>query len=179
MPYKPFANQEFRNILQARLELRALLSCFPVLHHSRILEIGCGRGNGLVSLGQMCDRAQLVGIDISEDAIATARHRILASQSSAQVLVADIHKLPFCSGSFDVVLDFGTCYHIDSPEVALSEISRVLAVGGGFIAESPFAQRMSHPFRATGKSLPWHHVAALSKPQRHLLWEMTTKATAR
>ena len=130
MPYKPFANQEFRNILQARLELRALLSCFPVLHHSRILEIGCGRGNGLVR-------------------------------------------------SFDVVLDFGTCYHIDSPEVALSEISRVLAVGGGFIAESPFAQRMSHPFRATGKSLPWHHVAALSKPQRHLLWEMTTKATAR
>jgi ubiquinone/menaquinone biosynthesis C-methylase UbiE len=177
MPYTPFANQEYRNVLQTWLEIPALLRAVPVAPGARILEIGCGRGVGLVQLSRLCKPARLVGLDIDDNLIALAADRTAAYSVRAELFVGDARALPFADGEFDVVIDFGTCYHIDRPDAALREIARVLAPGGRFIHESPLAQLIAHPIRTGGRPLPWTESSALEKDRSAVLWASRRKTT--
>ena len=176
MPYRPFANQEYRNALQSRLEIPALLRALPFPPDCRLLEVGCGRGVGLTELARRCRPSRLVGIDIAPDLIALARARLDHFGVSAELHVGDVRQLPFADGDFDVVIDFGTCYHIDQPAAALREIARVLDAGGVFIHESPLAQLIAHPLRTRGRRLPWSECAELTSVRRAGLWGSRRKA---
>lgn len=173
MTYRPFANQEYRNALQCRLEIPALLRALPIARGCRLLEVGCGRGIGLGELAKRCAPSRLVGLDIAPDLIAVARARLGAG---AELYVGDVRRLPFGDREFDVVIDFGTCYHVDEPGVALREIARVLDVGGLFIHESPLAQVIAHPIRSGGRRLPWHETAELEGDRQAGLWASRRKA---
>ena len=175
MPYEPFANQVYRNIVQTHLEIPALLALLPIPPGSRILEIGCGRGVALPRIARLCRPRQLVGVDIAPELVEVARDHVQELQVSAEVVVADARALPFASRSFDAVIDFGTCYHIDRPEQALREVSRVLADGGRFLHESPLAQRLAHPFRTSGRPLPWSDLPDLDAERSAVLWAARRK----
>lgn len=175
MPYRPFANQEYRNALQTWVEIPAMLRALPVAPRSRILEIGCGRGIGLARLADLCVPSRLVGIDIDAALIEAAEARISRFGVAAELHVGDVRNLPFEDGTFDVVIDFGTCYHIDHPVAALREIARVLAPGGQFIHESPLAQLIAHPWRTAGRSLPWGESGSLEEHRRAVLWSSRRK----
>jgi ubiquinone/menaquinone biosynthesis C-methylase UbiE len=170
MPYRSFANQEYRNALQSRLEIPALLRALPVAHGCRLLEVGCGRGVALTELARRCRPSRLVGIDIAPDLIALAQARLNRFRVSAELHVGDVRRLPFADGDFDVVIDFGTCYHIDRPGDALREIARVLDTGGMFIHELALAQLIAHPLRSRGRRLPWSECAELTSERRAVLW---------
>ncbi len=185
MPYTPFANQQYRNVVQTHLEIPALLRMLPIANGSRILEIGCGRGVALPRLARLCAPSRLVGIDIAPDLIAIAKARSAELQLAElpladrcgrkqyltiELVVGDARALPFACASFDVVIDFGTCYHIDDPDRALREISRVLSDGGRFIHESTLAQRLAHPIRTSGRHLPWSAAPGLRAERHALLW---------
>ncbi len=93
----------------------------------------------------------------------------------AELVWGDVRDLPFADAAFDVVIDFGTCYHIARPGPALAEIERVLAEGGVFVHETRASQLLSHPARAWGRRLPWH-LAPTLRPRRHgLLWASRSK----
>ena len=178
MPYQPFANQEYRNALQSRLEIPALLRALPFPPGCRLLEVGCGRGVGLIELARRCRPARLAGIDIAPDLIALAQARLDHFGVTAELHVGDVRHLPFADGDFDVVIDFGTCYHIDQPGDALREIARVLHIGGLFIHESPLAQLIAHPLRSGGRRLPWSECAELTGEKRAGLWGSHCKSVA-
>jgi ubiquinone/menaquinone biosynthesis C-methylase UbiE len=102
---------------------------FDVTGRKSILDIGAGAGQILKHLLKIADAdAQLVAIDLSTNMLIRARRRM---KSTRPVYVtADMTKLPFPDGSFDVV----TCgwvmeYQLD-PRPALREIWRVLQPGG-------------------------------------------------
>jgi SAM-dependent methyltransferase len=78
--------------------------------------------------------------------------------------------MPFPDGSFDVVIDFGTCFHISRPEAALSEIARVLGEGGVLVHETPLSQLLAHPCRSAGRRLPWAAAPELAPFGTALLW---------
>jgi ubiquinone/menaquinone biosynthesis C-methylase UbiE len=82
--------------------------------------------------------------------------------------------MPFADGEFDVVVDFGTAYHVAGSDRALAEIERVLRPGGMFVCESRFAQRLAHPVRG-GHGLPWAAVASLDQVRRAGLWSASVK----
>jgi ubiquinone/menaquinone biosynthesis C-methylase UbiE len=170
MPYRPFANQEYRNALQTLVEIPALLRAIPFDENRRILEVGCGRGIALTQLSRRCRPARLVGLDIAPDLVALARERLQRAGTPAELHVGDIRRLPFQDRAFDVVIDFGTCYHIDEPGAAIREIARVLDDGGLFIHESPLAQLIAHPMRTRGRALPWMASAELTRHRGALLW---------
>ena len=176
MPYTPFANEEPRNFFQVFLEIPILLRAIPIAPGSRILEVGCGRGVALPRLARLCGPSRLVGVDIEPALVELAEQRVRRFGVDAELHVADVRELPFDDREFDVVIDFGTCYHIDEPHLALQEIDRVLDLGGTFIHETPIAQLLAHPIRTLGNDLPWQATYDLKPERSALLWASRTKS---
>jgi SAM-dependent methyltransferase len=172
--YRPFDNVESRNGLQERLELPLMLRALRLPCGGRILEVGCGRGVALPVLAARLMPVELVGIDIDAASIETARRRVERRRIAAALHVGDVRSLPFPAGHFDLVIDFGTCYHVAGGNTgrltALNEISRVLRIGGLFVHETRVAQRLAHPVRSLRQRLPWNAVPMLAPDRSAMLW---------
>jgi ubiquinone/menaquinone biosynthesis C-methylase UbiE len=96
---------------------------------SKVLEIGFG--NGLTSK-EIMSACKYVGLDYSADMVAEAK--ILCAKEvnecGSELLLGDVHSMPFASESFDVIFTINTIYFWDKPEQAVSELRRVLKKGG-------------------------------------------------
>jgi ubiquinone/menaquinone biosynthesis C-methylase UbiE len=176
--YRPFPSKRGRNWRQQRLEIPLFAWLLDLPPDAQVLEVGCGRGIGLPIIAERCRPARLVGIDFDAALLAEARPVTVARGIRVELLEADVRTLPFEDASFDVVIDFGTCYHVVQPGQALREISRVLQAGGIFAHETPLNQLLSHPIRAGGRRLPWTAVPDLVPSRRALLWETRRKRVA-
>jgi SAM-dependent methyltransferase len=101
---------------------------------SEIVELFCGRGNGLRALAEL-GFTRIEGIDLSP---------ALAAQygGPARVIVGDCRELPFPDRSKDVLVVQGGLHHLhELPrdlERTLSEARRVLRDGGRFVAVEPW-----------------------------------------
>jgi SAM-dependent methyltransferase len=168
--YRPFASLAHKNLIQESFEVPTLVRALRVPAGGRVLEVGCGRGVALAPLGALLDPERLVGIDVDEQALA------VAARTGTEVYRADVRALPFDAGAFDVVVDFGTCYHVSRPEAALREIARVLAPGGLFVHETEIAQLLAHPIRSLGRSLPWDAAPELVAAHSALCWASRVRA---
>jgi SAM-dependent methyltransferase len=99
-----------------------------------IVELCCGRGNGLRALHELGFR-DLEGVDLSPT---------LAARYSgpARVIVGDCRELPIADASKDVVVVQGGLHHLlELPrdlERTLAEARRVLKSGGRFVAVEPW-----------------------------------------
>ena len=131
--YQPFPNQEWRNELQARVEIPLAMRLLKVPRGGRVLELGCGRGVALPRLTQLLDPSLLVGLDSERELLRRAKDRCSTAGIPAMLVQGDVRAVPFEDGSFDVVIDFGTCYHVSGGEAAIGEVERVLTPGGVFV----------------------------------------------
>jgi len=173
--YRPFPDVHRRNAWQERLEVPALARALRLPRGRRVLEVGCGRGFALPPLARLLRPSLLVGLDIDGNLLEEAAARLRGRGRRADLVEGDVREMPFPDSSFDVVLDFGTCYHISWSEQALAEIARVLTEGGVFVYETRASQLLSHPARARGRRLPWHRVPALVPARHALLWAARSK----
>lgn len=94
----------------------------------KILDAGCGPGAALVYLSQF---GEVIGVDISEEALRFARKR-------GKVKKGDVSALPFKDATFDVVICLDVLYHqwVDVKK-ALFQIKRVLKKGGILFIREP------------------------------------------
>jgi ubiquinone/menaquinone biosynthesis C-methylase UbiE len=168
--YRPFPNEEGRNTRQESFEVPILVRALGLPKRVRILEIGCGRGIALAPLARLLEPVRLAGLDIEPAFLAEARERLEARGIDAELVPGDARALPFPAASFDLVIDFGTCYHIARAKDALREVARVLAPGGQFVHETPLSQCLSHPVRSFGRRIPWRSEPRFGRPRRALLW---------
>ena len=176
--YQPFPNEEGRNTRQQTLEVPCLVRALGLPRHVRVLEIGCGRGIALIPLARLLAPVRLAGLDIEPRHLAEARDRLDQAGVPAELVPGDARNLPFADASFDLVIDFGTCFHIARPEAALAEVARVLGPGGQFVQETPVSQFLSHPIRSIGRRIPWRAEPRFGKPRRALLWSARRVAAA-
>lgn len=173
--YRAFPNIEARNFNQEMVEIPLLCLLLDLPVGGRILEVGCGRGIALPPLARKLAPQSLTAIDIDAGLVNEATRHAERRGVMADIRQADVRRLPFRGGSFDIVIDFGTCYHIDMAAHALAEIERVLVPGGFLVYETVAAQLLSHPVRSFGKKLPWKSVPTLV-PDRHAgLWATRRK----
>ena len=177
--YVAFGNMEARNGLQERFEIPTMIRALGLPRGGRVLEVGCGRGVALPVLMQRLAPEFLVGVDVDPALVELARRRVADTGIDASVLHEDVRDLPFESASFDLVIDFGTCYHVSGgtrgASDALREIARVLRVGGLFVHETPVAQHLAHPVRSFGRTLPWSSAPSLKRVRSAMLWSSRRK----
>jgi 2-polyprenyl-6-hydroxyphenyl methylase/3-demethylubiquinone-9 3-methyltransferase len=172
--YTPFPNQEWRNTLQSQVEIRLAARLLHVPKGLRLLEVGCGRGIALEPISRICEPRSLTGLDIEPQLIAEARNRAQQLDLDVTLVAGDVRQMPFASASFDLVVDFGTCYHVAGRREAIAEVQRVLAPGGLFFYESPLSQALAHPTRTTWRRLPWRNTG-LRPIARAGLWSARVK----
>ena len=172
--YRPFPDIGRRNAWQETLEVPALVWALGLREGCRVLEVGCGRGVALPSLLRLLRPRRLTGLDIDGALLEHARSR--AEGLEIELIEGDLRFVPFSDASFDLVVDFGTCYHVSRRAQALHEIARVLAQGGRFVYETRLNQLLAHPVRSQGRTLPWHAVPELVPDRHALLWASRVKA---
>lgn len=110
-----------------------------------VLDAGCGPGSISASLARLVPEGRVVGIDYADVVVDKARQQPdLPSNCSFEV--ADLTKLPFADGSFDVVHTNQTLVHVPDSAAALREMYRVCRPGG-FLAskEGDFPALLLHP----------------------------------
>ncbi len=95
----------------------------------RILEVGVGTG---LSLPGYAATTSIVGVDISERMLDVARRRVkkLRLENVESLEIGDAEDLRFADNSFDVAVAQYVVTACPNPEVALSELARVVRPGG-------------------------------------------------
>ena len=168
-------SQQCRNALHGHLEMGLMFSLLDIPTGKRVLQVGCGSGIALPYLSRLCRPCALTGIDNDPTLLEESHYRLREEHIGAELFEADVRDMPFPDRSFDVVVDFGLCYHIKRPEAALMEIDRVLDTCGTLVYETPLAQLLAHP-RKDIKRLPWKAAPSLGSRRSKVLWATREKA---
>ena len=176
--YQPFPNESGRNWRQERVEIPLMVAALRLPRGARVLEVGCGRGIALPVLARLIAPERLVGLDIDPALLAEAEQRLHETGTQADLIPGDVRDLAFPDAAFDLVVDFGTCFHIGRPVDALREIARVLAPGGTFATETRISQFLAHPIRSRHRYLPWAAATQLVPLRRAVLWQSHRRLAA-
>jgi ubiquinone/menaquinone biosynthesis C-methylase UbiE len=114
----------------------------------RVLDIGCGTGILFPFLSQY----EVTGVDMSPEMVQRAQENRPAFVK--EVLVADVHALPFDNSCFHHAAMLAVYPHIDYPEIALTEIRRVLAPKGTLsLIHTATRDVINHDHRAIGGAI--------------------------
>lgn len=105
-----------------------LVRRFEIERGSRLLDLGCGRG-------ELSKCFQNLGLNVSAVDISDVAREYAPT---VDLRVADIEgTLPFDSESFDIVFSKSVVEHLNDPEKVMKEIYRVLKPGGQVITMCP------------------------------------------
>lgn len=167
-----------RNALHGHLEVGLMVRLLGIPTGQRVLQVGCGSGIALPNLSKLCKPRVMTGIDMDSTLLSEAKGRLREKGVNAHLVQADVREMPFPNRSFDLVIDFGVCYHIEHPEDALAEIARLLDTSGAFVYETPVAQVLAHPY-ADRQRLPWEEEPTLTPHRSQLLWASRKKGDFR
>ena len=106
----------------------------------RVLDAGCGAGRHLCESFRT-PGIDVAGVDLKWDDLCKARGflTLMAREQPGRwsVAKADLTKLPFADGYFDVVICSEVLEHIEDNRTAVSELVRVLRSGGDLVVTVP------------------------------------------
>ena len=124
----------------------------------RVLDAACGEGYGSAMLAQVA--RDVVGVDLSDAAVAHARSRYGASslrfeRGDATALAA------FDAAQFDLIVSFETLEHVQEQERMLDGFARLLAPDGLLLISTPDKRTYTD---ASGQLNP-HHVRELYRDE--------------
>lgn len=107
----------------------------PLARGLRVLDAACGEGYGSALLAD--DAAEVLGLDISPEAVAHARARY-GARANLRFDVADCTALDHLPpASFDLITSFETLEHVEAQERMLDGFARLLRPGGLLLVSTP------------------------------------------
>lgn len=142
-----FSDQEMQR-LQPNPELLALLPEIRAAGVRRVLDAGCGVGRHLLPLMQA--GLAVWGVDREGPVLGILQRRLREAGAQAPLARADLRRLPFADGAFDLVVSINVINHGTAKvfQEFCRELDRVLQPGGHlFIYVSPreFAELVRLP----------------------------------
>jgi len=147
-----------RVVLQRMNESHAAVTQWGLSHVEigedfTILDVGCGGGRTIDRLASIATKGKVLGVDYSEESVATARETNANSIAQGRVAVeqASVSQLPFPDAAFDLVTAVETHYYWPDLPRDVREVMRVLEPGGKFviIAETYRGRRNDWMYRPT------------------------------
>jgi ubiquinone/menaquinone biosynthesis C-methylase UbiE len=120
----------------------------------RVCDLGCAAGVALILMADAFPESRFVGIDLSREAIETARREASRQQlSNLEFVIADAAALkenPEWKDSCDYVTAFDAIHDQTQPLAALQGVHHILAPGGRFsmvdiAARTNLADNLAHP----------------------------------
>lgn len=103
-----------------------------------VLDLGCGNGKNSAHFAGLDSSNKIVGIDISETALAYAREHNAGTQQVRYIHQSIGERLPFPDAGFDIALDVTSSNSLNEKErtLFLTETHRVLKPGGYFFVRA-------------------------------------------
>lgn len=100
-----------------------------------VLELGCGAGKAIELVSERLTTGRTIGIDRSPALVksATLRNRENIASGSVEIKKADVASLPIGDSEVDKVFSIHSIYFWTNLDQAMSEIFRVIRVGGRVI----------------------------------------------
>ncbi len=101
---------------------------------ARCLDVATGAGHTALALAPRC--AAVVATDLTREMLREAR-TLAGDRGIRNVFLhqADVHRLPYRSGSFDIVTSRRAPHHFSNIDAALAEMRRVLAPEGRLVLD--------------------------------------------
>ena len=106
----------------------------PVAKDRRVLEYGCGPGSAAFELAR--HGAQVIGIDISDVAIAQSKAKAKAENLEIDFRRMNAESLEFEDNTFDIIVGSAILHHLDLDK-AYKELHRCLKPGGKAVFIEP------------------------------------------
>lgn len=125
----PVALLRAETLVKLPWTLEQIKKNFKNIQQVHALDVGCG--GGFLSNGLAKNGLRVTGVDLSESSLATAKR--FDETKTVNYLQADAYHLPFADNSFEVLTAMDFLEHIEHPEAAIREFSRVLKPGGLFV----------------------------------------------
>ena len=108
----------------------------PPREDIRILDAGCGTGVGTEYLIHLNPQAEIVGVDLSEGALATAKERCHRSgvainhQPKIEFHQLNLEEAGTLPGEFELINCVGVLHHMANPYLGIKSLASKLAPGG-------------------------------------------------
>lgn len=118
--------------LELRRIQRRALELLKTVPGQRVLDLGCGPGDGAVALAR--GGVDAIGLDYSQGMLDAAKKERLVQGRLAR---GDAGRLPFRDGAFDKIVCTNSFHHYPDHVAALREMRRVLKPGGLLVLVDP------------------------------------------
>lgn len=115
--------------LQRRTVLKALEKIKP---DGLIVDIGCGPGHLAHDVSRN-PGTDVIGLDVDSEMLDLAQENWRDKSPGLSFLAADVHRLPFKTGSIGCMISSLSLHHWADAPLAFAEIFRVLRPGGQFL----------------------------------------------
>jgi SAM-dependent methyltransferase len=145
-------------------------SQIPLRPGMRVLDAGCGSGRHLCESFRT-PGVDVAGVDLNRDDLGKAKGflSLMAKEQKGRWLVAqaDITRLPFTDGSFDVVICSEVLEHIEDNKTAVAELVRVLKPEGDLVVTVPrfWPERICWAISRTYQREPGGHIRIYQKQE--------------
>jgi ubiquinone/menaquinone biosynthesis C-methylase UbiE len=97
---------------------------------AKVLDVGCGTGLFAARLRAALNHVEIVGVDLVPEMLAQGRSRWRRDRAHVLPIQGDSERLPFGSGTFDIVTCANSFHHYPHQDRAIAEMRRVLRAGG-------------------------------------------------
>jgi ubiquinone/menaquinone biosynthesis C-methylase UbiE len=110
-----------------------LFDKYDFAENNSILELGCGNGGQWEGrIERLPKDCKLFLSDFSDSMVSTVKEKFFQLPENVYSQIIDIQAIPFGDESFDVVIANHMLFHVPDLDKALSEVQRVLKIGGCF-----------------------------------------------
>jgi SAM-dependent methyltransferase len=153
-----------------RAELYGAIDRLPLPPGARVLDAPCGDGFYTRRLAERAGReGRLTAVDLSDTYLAATAGALagLSGGAAVECTKADVYRLPFPDGAFDLAWCAQSLISLDDAAAALRELARVVRPGGAVaVLESDEAHHVLLPW-PVGLELALHRALLLASQRRY------------